>query len=148
MQRIIILITVCAFSAFGCNADSDGKTSSTAEAPGAAQTAGKTSRGGTIKIGDDSWTLVPSTQCSIYPGNVVSIAGHAAEDPSIEIVIDYGGPTGITIGEYGTEPWWQNAPDSLEVEIEGRSKFRGSATFNVFKVGSQETAEGSFDITC
>lgn len=36
-------------------------------------------RTGVIEIGGETWTLVPAIQCSVYPGPVVSIAGHAIE---------------------------------------------------------------------
>jgi hypothetical protein len=121
----------------GCQADSG---------ESGASPAGK--RGGTLTVGDDSWTLVPSTQCSIYSDSLVNIAGHAAEDPSLEIVLDYGGPTGVRIGTVSREPWWQAVRDSIAIEIEDRRRIRGTATFEVFRNGTKESAEGSFDITC
>lgn len=147
-MRLIILLTLAAtFAAIGCDANSGG-TRSSREAADGPQSSSGSSRSGTLTVGEASWTFLPSTQCSIYPGNVVSIAGHAAEDPSVEIVIDYGGPTGVTIGTYGREPWWQAVRDTIEVEIEGRRRIGGTATFEVFRNGAKETAEGSFDISC
>jgi hypothetical protein len=121
----------------GCQADS-----------GETQSSPTSSRGGTLTVGGDSWTLVPSTQCSIYSDDLVNIAGHAAEDPSVEIVIDYGGPTGVTIGTVSQEPWWQAVQDSIAIEIENRRRVRGTATFEVFRNGTRGSVEGSFDITC
>ena len=43
-------------------------------------------RGGTITIGADTWKIVPSMQCSVYPGNVVAIAGHAEGERKLEVV--------------------------------------------------------------
>lgn len=147
MRLMTLLTLAAAVVAIGCDADSGG-TQSTREAGAGTQSSSGSARGGMLMVGEDSWTFVPATQCSIYPGNVVSIAGHAAEDPSVEIVLDYGGPTGVRIGTYSREPWWQAVRDTIEVEIEGRRRISGTATFEVFRNGAKETAEGSFDISC
>ena len=110
------------------------------------QTTMASQRGGSITVGDDSWTVVPSTQCSIYPGNVVSIAGHTAEDPTLEIVIDYGGPNQIRIGgEF--DGLWHAMHDTIKVEIAGK-RIRGTATFNESLAGTGKSAEGSFEVNC
>jgi hypothetical protein len=129
----------------GCDTKSGGMQSSPGDVTA---TRSASTSNSSVTVGEDSWTFVPSTQCSIYPGNVVSIAGHAAEDPSLEIVIDYGGPTGVTIGTYGREPWWQAVANTMKVEIEGRRMIQGTATFEVYRNGTKETHEGSFEITC
>jgi hypothetical protein len=103
-------------------------------------------RGGTITVGDSSWTIVPSTQCSVYPGNVVNIAGHAAEDESLEIVIDYGGPNQVRIGE-GRGAIWHAVPDSIQMQIAGR-RVTGSANFTTQPGGTGTSATGSWDVGC
>ena len=97
-------------------------------------------------MGERSWTIVPSMQCSIYPGNVVSIAGHAAEDESLEIVIDYGGPNHVRIGE-GRGAIWHAVPDSIEMQIEGW-RVTGSADFTEQFGGVGTPATGSWDVGC
>jgi hypothetical protein len=103
-------------------------------------------RGGTITVGDSSWTIVPSTQCSIYPGKVVSIAGHAAEDESVEIVIDFGGPDQVRIGE-GRDAIWHAVRDTIEMSIDGR-QVTGTATFTEYSGGGGKSAAGSWDVSC
>lgn len=103
--------------------------------------------GGTFTVGDESWTVVPSMQCSIYPGNVVNIAGHAAENPDLEIVIDWGGPNGARIAESDSGPGWHAVRDTLTIEIDGPI-VRGSATFSENSFGTGERAEGSFEVRC
>jgi hypothetical protein len=116
-----------------------------------AQASGSHQRGGTITVGEQVFTFVPSIQCSIYPGNVVSIAGHAAEDESTEITIDYApdgnGPTGVTIGTDGRAGSWFAIGETLHFDIDGRH-VSGSATFSEYRGGNGKTAPGSFDIDC
>jgi hypothetical protein len=118
-------------------------TVSTTPAPASAGS----DRGGTITVGDDSWTIVPAIQCSVYPGNVVSIAGHAAGDSSIEIVIDYGGPTGASVVGEGSSVSWQAIRDTIRMQIDGRH-VQGTAMFSKYTSGAGETRQGSFDVTC
>lgn len=136
MRSTVLPTLLLALAAAGCGAD---------DKPG--QESPGISRGGTMTVGDQIWTIVPSTQCSIYPGNVVSIAGHAAEDPSLEIVIDFGGPTGASIGNESTAVSWIALRDTLKIEIDG-NRIRGTATFNQYVTGTGLSAEGSFDVTC
>jgi hypothetical protein len=86
-------------------------------------------------------------QCSIYPGNVVNISGYAANDPSLEIVIDYGGPTGARIGNDGPNLKWGAERDTLTVQIDGNSVL-GAATFSRYSGGTKESAQGSFKVNC
>jgi len=102
-------------------------------------------RRGTVTVGEDSWILVPSVQCSIYPGNIVSIAGHAAEDESLQLVIDYGGPTGVRVGD-GPDAWHAQ-PESIKVHIEGK-RIQGTATFFRYSGSPDDTRQGSFDVSC
>ena len=103
-------------------------------------------RGGTITVGGHTWQLVPSIQCSVYPGEVVSIAGHAASDPDLEIVIDYNGPTGVRIGGEGPLGWYAMV-DTLKINVDGK-RVSGSATFNTDSAGVGRTAPGEFDVNC
>jgi hypothetical protein len=145
-MRINILFTlVLSWLAAGCGAEDDANGQSTmpettANSPVAAE------RGGTIIVGEDSWTLVPAVQCSVYPGDVVSIAGHAAEDPSLEITIDYGGPNQLVIGS-GRDALWYAKQDTIQIEIEGK-RVRGTATFTQYSSGTGESREGSFYVQC
>ena len=109
-------------------------------APGAAA-----EPGGTISIGEDTWMLVAATQCAVYPGNIVSVSGYAAEDQSLEIVIDYGGPTGVRVGE-GPDAWHAQK-ESISVQIEGK-RLQGTATFLQYSGGPESTRQGRFDISC
>ncbi len=101
--------------------------------------------GGTIRIGDESWTVVPDGQCSVFSGPVVYIWGHAAEDEDIEITIDYD-PNGdfisasIESGD-GSVNW---LGDDISMELDGQ-KLRGEGTFTS---GTGQTAEGSFEVSC
>lgn len=138
MRRLPTWIFMFTLAVAGCGVDNntDGADSSPAG-----------TRGGTITVGNQAWTIVPSTQCSIYPGNVVHIAGHAAEEPALEIIIDYGGPTGARIGsEFGANSW-EAVRETLRIEIDGR-RIHGAATFNQSVAGATTSAEGSFDVTC
>jgi len=152
MERLVTLLFACAVAA-GCGMGSNSGVGQTADA----QASSSNSRGGTITIGEQTWTFVPSIQCSIYSGNLVSIAGHAAEDPSLEISIDYTtqrGPVGVSVGTDGRDGGWFAVKDTLQWQIEGR-QVRGTATFSEsrgdsgsFPGGSRSSVEGSFEITC
>jgi len=145
MKRMFAIIVVLG-AAIGCSTDSG----TGAESASVAQASTTAARGGTITVGEQNWTIVSSTQCSIYPGNVVSIAGHAAEDTSLEIVIDYTtqrGPVGVSVGSDRREGSWFAVKDSLQWQIEER-QVSGTATFSEFRSGNGKTAEGSFEISC
>ncbi|MGI9323730.1 MAG: hypothetical protein ACR2PZ_00815 [Pseudomonadales bacterium] len=98
---------------------------------------------GTVTIDGQTWTFVPSIQCSVYPGNVVSIAGTAAQDPAVEIVIDLGGPNGVSVGSDGDPNSWRAVVDSISSNIDGQ-RVSGSAEFR----RSGSNAKGTFDIRC
>ncbi len=141
----MVLILALSLLASGCGG-TDGADDEAAVTPSAdLQASTAAERGGTISVGEESWTIVPAIQCAVYPGNVVSIAGHAEEDSSIEIVIDYGGPNQVVVGS-GMEAWHAGA-DTIVIEIDGK-RVRGTATFTRFTAGTQESREGSFDLTC
>lgn len=137
---VILLVTGIS----GCGGPDGGNGGSTS--PAASQSAAK-ERGGTIAVGEESWTIVPSISCSIYPGGIVNIAGHAAENPELEIVIDWGGPNQARIAESDSGPGWHAIRDTLNVEVDGNT-VRGSATFSEYFTGTGDRAEGSFEVDC
>jgi hypothetical protein len=142
MRKFITGTATIVFLIGGCGSDNTGSSG------GAANNSQPTAeRGGTITVGGETWTFVPSTQCSVYPGNVVSIAGHAAENPDLEIIIDWGGPNQARIAESDSGPGWHAVRDTLDVQINGKN-VTGSATFSEYFSGTGERAEGSFDIQC
>jgi hypothetical protein len=104
-------------------------------------------RGGTVTVGDRTWKIVPSIQCSIYPGDVVSIAGHAESDPNLEIVIDNdpNGPSGVRIGGSGQAVNWHSERESFSIQINGK-QVHGSAVFTSYS--SEETVQGEFKVDC
>lgn len=142
-MRIPIALTIwLLIVATGCD---DNRNTETTAAVSVPPKAGN-ERGGTITVGNQTWTFVPAMSCSIYPNGIVNLAGHAAEDPTLEITIDYGGPNQITVGE-GREAIWHAMPDTLEIELDGRH-VQGTATFNEYLTGTGESAQGLFDINC
>lgn len=139
---IRILLIAVPLLAAGCGG---GESDLSDGASGVAQAADK--RGGTLTVGEESWTFVPSIQCSVYPGPVVSIAGHAEGNPSLEIIIDYGGPNQARIAESDSGPGWHAVRETLDVQIDGK-RVSGTATFTEYSTGTGAQAEGSFDIQC
>ena len=142
-MRSVLLATcsvICAVSGCGENAGVPAETSA-----GNAQPAAQ--RGGTIAVAGETWTFVPSISCSVYPGPTVNLAGHAAEEPNLEIVIDWGGPNQARIAETDSGPGWHAVRETLDVQVDGR-RVTGSATFSEYFTGTGERAEGSFDIQC
>ena len=151
MKNFGYLSLCLAMSITGCSDKDTNETkqasaadSSTATAP-QAKPANK--RGGTITVGDETWSFVPSIQCSVYPGNVVSIAGHAKEDESVEIIIDWGGPVGVRIGRDSNDTSWHAVQDSIEMTIENK-RVSGTASFATSSYSTNAVAQGSFDIEC
>lgn len=145
MQRISTFFSVAAAAALlGACQPADEPAPATAPAEAAAP-----SPAGTITIDGQTWNLIPDTQCSVFPGPVVSIAGHAAEDPAVEIVIDYSGaegPTGVSVTKPdGTVDW--NAYASMNFQIE-RKRVQGAGYFTGTMRGVQKQAEGRFDVDC
>ena len=145
MRISMICSVVVALAMVGCGSgkDANSEQAQSAAAGGAAPAA---ERGGTITVGEVSWALIPAIQCSVYPGDVVNIAGHAASDPELEIAIDYNGPTGVRIGGEGGLSWYA-MKDTLNVQIDGK-RVQGSATFNTDFSGAGQSAAGSFDVNC
>jgi hypothetical protein len=160
LTTVFISSLVLAALGAGCG-EGDGRgttandTTTEAVAAGPSGAPGATSgtnraRTGVIEIGGETWTLVPAIQCSVYPGPVVSIAGHAAGDEAIEIVIDYDaqrGPVGVRVEKFNTTPSWSAGRDDLSFEIDG-NHVKGEGTFTEFVGGSSRKAQGNFDVTC
>ncbi len=152
MRALIGAAILIAIGVAGCDsANTDNRSANAATAKETATaTADPTTggqKGGTLTVGDESWTIMPAIQCSVYPGNVVSIAGHAAGNPELEIVIDWGGPNQARIAESDSGPGWHAIRDTLKVEIDGKA-VRGTATFSQFATGTGKTAAGSFEVNC
>lgn len=129
----------------GC--DSSNNENETAAKSATASQTMDSEKGGTFTVGEETWTIAPSIQCSIYPGNIVNIAGHAAGDRELEIVIDWGGPNQARVAKSDGEQGWHAIRDTLQVEVDGRT-VRGSATFSEYAGGAGETAEGTFEVKC
>lgn len=153
MRQSTALLATMILALTGCG-DGGGDGTRAANDPGGSPSSGEASpsesssrqRGGIISVGDGTWTIVPSTQCSIFPGNVVSIAGRAAEDESLEIVLDYGGPNQVRIGE-GDGALWHARSDTIEAEVDGRT-LRGTADFTPDPAGTGEATPGWWEVTC
>jgi hypothetical protein len=145
MRVLNTLSVALLFSVTACGSGNDtGSQAVNASAPAA-------QRGGTITVGETTWTVVPATQCSVYPGNVVAIAGHLADDPGVEVIIDRfsdgPGDGGARIGPETGDNSWHAMPDTLVFAIDGK-RVRGTATFNRYFSGTGDSAEGSFDVNC
>ena len=141
MRKHLIFAVACAVVAVGC-----GENTEAVSNPGAAQ---KNQRGGIVTVGDRTWKIVPSVQCSVYPGDVVAVAGHAESAPDLEIVIDNdpNGRSGVRVGGEGQAVSWYSVPDTLQMTIDGK-QVQGSATFSVYLGGAGETAQGTFKVDC
>ena len=92
---------------------------------------------------------MPDIRCTVAPGPVVSIAGHAAEDKSVEIIIDYNGtegPTGVSvIKPGGTLEWVAYASMIFQIE---RKRVQGAGYFTGMARGIEKQAAGKFDVDC
>lgn len=110
---------------------------------------------GTITVGDDTWTVVPETQCSVYSGDTVAIAGHAAEDAAIEIVLDHDPSLGLVqayVKGPDDSPHWVAGKEDISFKIDGKS-VTGSGNFSVglgapVEEGKPREARGTFEINC
>ena len=138
-MRIFITATFTLFLTLGCT-DADNTA-------GEQASSSATERDGTITVGEETWAISALRQCSIYPGGIVNIWGFAADDPELEIVIDFGGPTGARIGKDGADVKWQAERDTLELQVDGQ-RVTGSATFSRYNNGTKGSAEGSFEVNC
>lgn len=104
---------------------------------------------GTITIDGRTWNVIADVQCSVTAGPVVSIAGHAAEDEAVEILIDYNGnqePTGVSVKKPdGSVDWTAYASMNFQIE---RQRVQGSGYFTGMSGGAQTQASGQFDVDC
>jgi hypothetical protein len=118
------------------------------QAPAPARTA-DAARTGSIEIDGQAWNVVPAIQCGIYPGPVVAIAGHAAEDEAIEITIDYdsGGLIQAAVENPDGSLAWRSSDGSLSVSVEG-DVVTGRANFTSSAGGSTATEQGTFKVNC
>jgi hypothetical protein len=104
---------------------------------------------GSVTIGDETWNIVASVQCSMETVEnglpVISIAGHAEGDESVEITIDFDPrDTGLQLavtGEGGDPSWMAN--EDMVVSA-GAVSISGEGTFT----GGGETVDGSFEAMC
>jgi hypothetical protein len=105
---------------------------------------------GTVTIGDETWTVIPSGQCEATDEGgipVFSIAGHADGDEVLEIVIDFDPrDTGLQMTVMGgaSDPGW-TAIDADFVVSAGGTHISGEGNF---EDPTGNTAEGSFDVRC
>lgn len=130
-----LLITLLTLTSYGCGGDDP------ASAPASAAP-----KGGSIVIGEARWEVVPALQCAIY-GSTVSIAGHAGNEHGTEIVLDWGGPTGIRIGSDGNADHWRAVRETIDLKIEDRT-VSGSADFRQGFSNAGKAVNGRFEIRC
>lgn len=139
----LIVITAMASA---CGRDDEPAT----EVPAAAAPAANASTPvGFIEIDGRKWTVIADVRCSVMPGPVVSIAGHAAEDKDTRIVVDFklpDGPTGVSVVPSNGSTEW-NAEYAMNFEIT-RKQVRGAGYFAGTRAGSTRQAQGRFEITC
>jgi hypothetical protein len=140
-------------AASGCNGEDSGaavqpKNDPAPQAPPPARTEAA-ARTGSIEIDGQAWTLVPAIQCGIYPGPVVAIAGHAAEDEAIEITIDFDsdGLVQAAVENPDGSLAWRSSDGSLSVSVDG-GVVTGKANFTSSAGGSTATAQGTFKVNC
>ena len=130
--------------ATGCGRGEEASSSAQAPAP-----APEPAPAGFIEIDGQTWTVVPDVQCNVFPGPVVAIAGHAAEDKGTEIVVDFNlpdGPTGVSVvPSNGTTEW--HAESAMNFDITGK-RVRGAGYFAGSLRGAMRQAQGRFEITC
>jgi hypothetical protein len=138
-----LMVVAATLACLGCGETArDDSTSS----PSSTQSPAAGKRGGTITVGGQTWTIVPSTQCSVYSESMLNIAGHAEEDGSLEIVIDFGGPNQVRVGE-GRDALWHAVRDSINMEVDGR-RVRGTANFTKSAEGAGPAVPGSWEVDC
>lgn len=152
MKRDLIVTLVFALALAGCSENTETGSNAGAsqgERAAAASPPQKSQRGGSVTVGDQTWILVPAIQCGVYPGDVVAIAGHAASDPDLEIVIDNdpNGRSGVSIGGDRQAVSWHSTRESLQMKINGK-QVQGSATFSTGYGGSGKTEQGTFKVDC
>lgn len=135
----------------GCGAEENAASAEQSAGGAAGDDAAVTSSGNgstrEISVGEQTWTIVANIQCSVYPGPLVHVAGHAEGDEQMEITFDYGGPTQISVHDTRTGSQWRASANSMQVNIDGK-RVSGTAEFFSNGAGGLQSAEGSFDIQC
>ena len=150
MTKPFFALVVIASIATGCGQgdQAEGNASETATTPAPAP-AKAPAPVGFIEIDGQTWNVIADVQCSVYPGPVVAIAGHAAEDEGTEIVVDFSlpdGPTGVSVvPSNGTTEW--HAESAMNFDITGK-RVRGAGYFAGSLRGAMRQAQGRFEITC
>lgn len=107
-------------------------------------------RTGTVEIDGETWTIVPTIQCSVYPGPVVSVAGHAANNESIEITLDYSpddGLVGATVEKSDGTLSWVAMGEQVTFDVDG-DHIQGEGRFTWHGPGAAREAQGKFDLRC
>lgn len=139
----------------GCGSD-DGASEATSpgmvspEPAAAAPAVSATARTGTIEIDGQTWTIVPAIQCSVYPGPVVSISGHAAEDEAVAIILDYSPDDGLiaaAVEQSDGSPGWFAMGDQVTFDVDG-DHVKGEGRFTWKGAGAAREAQGKFDVQC
>ncbi len=106
-----------------------------------------------VSVGDQTWKIVASVECDFdsetaSPLTLISIAGHAEGDESIEIVLAFDPrDTGLTLTVEGTggEPSWAAINETFVVRA-GAISISGEGSFQI--PGGGDTTEGSFEASC
>jgi len=157
MTRLWVLLVVASVT-LGCQANdsassaSDAKTpaASNDAAPEAAAAGGGQVSTGTIEIGGEAWTIVPIIQCSVFPGPVASISGHAANDESIKITLDYSpGNSLVAAAVENSEGTlnWMAMGEQVTFRVDG-DHVTGEGRFTWQGPGAAREAQGKFDVRC
>ncbi|MFW6084180.1 MAG: hypothetical protein ACODAA_03110 [Gemmatimonadota bacterium] len=150
LARMMIPVLVAFLVTAGC-ADADAPPDGEAEPETAAETAGdgnEETPGGTITVGDESWTVVADRQCAVRGGQLASIWGHLAEHPDREVTIDHDPASGLVEAKIEAAEGgvlWRSGGDDVEMTIDGNT-VSGEGMFGE-SYGPAET-EGSFEVTC
>lgn len=137
------LVLAAALTVSGCSESGGEETPAESSSP---QPMVAAKKGGSITVGQQTWTIIASIQCSVYGENMLNIAGHAQEDESLEIVIDLGGPDQVRIVE-GRDALWHAVRSSITMQVEGK-RVRGTADFTKSINGGGEAVPGKWEVDC
>lgn len=148
-----LLVVACV--SMGCRAnDSASEADALAtgsEASPSAETKGSAGvRTGTIEIDGEIWTIVPAVQCSVYPGPVAYVAGHADKDDTVEITLDYNPGdrlVGATVENSDGTLAWVAMDEQVRFEVDG-DHIKGEGRFTWQGAGAAREAPGKFDVRC
>lgn len=143
-----------ALATAGCQGEAgagnaDARTAGADAAPSTAADEART-RTGTIEIDGTTWTVVPAIQCDVFPGPVAYVAGHAAEDESIEIAIDYNPGdriVGVSVERTDGTLVWRAGEAAVTFDVRGQT-IKGEGDFTWPMAGEIRTAKGKFEVRC